>query len=114
MPWKLIGFIILVGLILLFITLNVGNKSDISFGVVVFKNVHIFTSLFVAFLIGLLTALAVTLMGRGKVKKRVVEKITSRIKKEEQKKNNASKKKLKHDSKKEVRKKSKEPEHEKD
>lgn len=57
MPWKLVFYLILLGLILGFVGLNLGNTTDISFGFVSFSDVPVFMSLFVAFFFGVAVAL---------------------------------------------------------
>lgn len=52
MPWKTIGFIIILVLVALFASVNISNKSDISLGFHVFKEVPIFLSLLITFLAG--------------------------------------------------------------
>ena len=49
MPWKTIGFIIILVLVALFASVNISNKSDISLGFHVFKEVPIFLSLLITF-----------------------------------------------------------------
>lgn len=60
MPWRLIGFILLLALFLAFIALNLEHRTDISFGVVTIENVPVFLSLFGAFVLGVLVALPLT------------------------------------------------------
>ena len=52
MPWKLIGFFILLTLIVVFAGFNLSNVSDISFGIVTLHDVPVFLSLSAAFLLG--------------------------------------------------------------
>ncbi|MFO8063234.1 MAG: hypothetical protein ACQETQ_11365 [Spirochaetota bacterium] len=66
MPWKLIGFLVVVGLILAFVGFNAANVSDISFGFYELEEVPIFISLFAAFALGVLITLPFTLLGRSK------------------------------------------------
>ena len=54
MPWRLIQFIVVFVIFLLFIMLNLQNKSDISFGFVVIKDVYVFVTAFFSFLVGML------------------------------------------------------------
>jgi uncharacterized membrane protein len=65
-PWKLIAFLVLLGLILAFVGFNAANVSDISFGFYRLEDVPIFMSLFVAFALGVLVTLPFTLSGRSK------------------------------------------------
>lgn len=59
MPWKLIFYLIIIGLILVFIGLNLGNTTDISLGFVTFEGVPVFMGLFVAFFFGVLITIPV-------------------------------------------------------
>ena len=70
MPWKLIGFLVLIGLILAFVGFNADNVSDISFGFHRFEEVPIFVSLFIAFFFGVLVTLPFTLLGRSQRSKK--------------------------------------------
>ncbi len=60
MPWKLIGLILLLVLVAVFASFNLTNKADISLGFTVFKEVPIFLSLLMAFLIGALLMIPYT------------------------------------------------------
>jgi uncharacterized integral membrane protein len=57
MPWRLIGFILLFGIFLAFITVNLGNVSDISFGFREFTGVPVYLTVFASFITGMLCAL---------------------------------------------------------
>jgi uncharacterized integral membrane protein len=61
MPWKLFFYLVLLGLILTFVGLNLGNTTDISFGFVSFEDVPVFMSLFIAFFIGVVFTLPVAI-----------------------------------------------------
>lgn len=61
MPWRMILFLIVLGLIVLFAALNTSNASSISFGFVVFEDVPVFLSLFIAFLAGAFVMLPFTI-----------------------------------------------------
>jgi uncharacterized integral membrane protein len=52
MPWRMIVFLIVLGLVVFFASFNITNVSDISFGVTELKDIPIFVSLFISFLIG--------------------------------------------------------------
>lgn len=67
--WKLIIFLIILGFVVFFAGFNITNVSDISFGFYEFKDIPIFISLFVAFLLGALIVLPFTLF-RGKRKQK--------------------------------------------
>ncbi|MDR1419513.1 MAG: hypothetical protein LBI86_03990 [Treponema sp.] len=72
MPWRLIGFIVLFGIFLAFITLNLGNSSDISFGFRVFTGVPVYLTVFASFILGMLCTIpvmvSIRLKKRGKLK----------------------------------------------
>jgi DMSO/TMAO reductase YedYZ heme-binding membrane subunit len=57
MPWRLILWIIIFAVILTFISFNLENKCDISFGITVFEKVPVFLTIFASFFLGLLFAL---------------------------------------------------------
>ena len=59
MPWKLVFYLVLLGLVLAFVWLNIGNTTDISFGFTSIEDVPIFMSLFVSFFIGVAVALPI-------------------------------------------------------
>ena len=52
MPWRLIAFLIVLTLVVLFAGFNITNESDISFGFYTLTKVPVFLSLFIAFLLG--------------------------------------------------------------
>ena len=64
MPWRLIIFILIFGVLLTFIMLNLGNdnRCDISFGFVKAERVPVFLTIFISFFLGLLCALPLSLM----------------------------------------------------
>jgi uncharacterized integral membrane protein len=64
MPWRLIGFILLFGILLVFITLNIGNTCNISFGFKTFDNVPVFITAFCAFALGLFCAIPLSISFR--------------------------------------------------
>lgn len=59
MPWRLIVIIIVFALLLVFITFNLDNKCDISFGPEPFtiKDVPVFLTIFISFALGLICTL---------------------------------------------------------
>lgn len=61
----MIGLVVLLVLVAAFATLNLSNRTDISLGVHVFRDVPIFLSLLVAFLAGILVMVPFTI-GRGR------------------------------------------------
>jgi uncharacterized integral membrane protein len=77
MPWRLIGFIILFGILLIFITLNLGNTCNISFGFKTFNDVPVFLTAFCAFALGLLCAIPLSLSLRLKKKTKRQGKLSS-------------------------------------
>jgi uncharacterized integral membrane protein len=57
MPWRLIIFIIIFAISLTFITFNLGNRCDINFGFISFKDVPVFLTAFISFFLGMLCIL---------------------------------------------------------
>mgnify|MGYP006312676187 CR=1 FL=1 len=77
MPWRLIGFILLLALFLAFIALNLDHRTDISFGFLTVTNVPVFLSLFGAFVVGVLVALPLTARAKTRgFKKRLKKQST--------------------------------------
>ena len=68
MPWRLIGFISIFIVFLVFIGFNLGEdyQSNISFGFKVIENVPVFYTIFVSFLLGFLATLPVVLSAKKK------------------------------------------------
>ena len=66
MPWKLIVFILIFAVVLAFITFNLGNKCDISFGPgpLTIKDVPVFLTVFISFILGLLSTLPFIIKAR--------------------------------------------------
>jgi uncharacterized integral membrane protein len=54
MPWRLVTFVVILGVVVIFSAFNTTNTSDISFGFFVAKDVPIFLSLFFAFAVGVI------------------------------------------------------------
>lgn len=52
MPWRLIAFLIVLTIVVLFAGFNISNVSDISFGFYTLTKVPVFLSLFISFLLG--------------------------------------------------------------
>ena len=76
MPWKFLGFLVVLGLFVIFAGINIENTSDISFGFVVINDVPIFLSLSLAFILGAILMLPFSLnkyfkKGRKKPKQEV-------------------------------------------
>lgn len=61
MPWRLILFIVIFAVFLAFITFNLENRCDISFGFTEIENVPVFLTVFISFGLGLICALPVAL-----------------------------------------------------
>jgi uncharacterized integral membrane protein len=57
MPWRLIGFILLFGIFLFFITVNLDNPCDIYFGFGLKITVPVFLTVFSSFALGMLCTL---------------------------------------------------------
>ena len=57
MPWRLIQFIVIFAVFLLFIMFNLDNRSDLSLGFYTFRDVPVFLTAFFSFVCGLLLAL---------------------------------------------------------
>lgn len=77
MPWKMIFFLLIVFVIVLFIFFNIDTSSDISFGFVTYHDVPIFISLFLAFTAGVVITIPMILLGKGR-KKREAKKFFSK------------------------------------
>jgi uncharacterized integral membrane protein len=61
MPWKFLGFLLILAVFVVFAGLNVENVSDISFGFVTLEEVPIFLSLSLSFILGAVLMLPFTL-----------------------------------------------------
>lgn len=73
--WRLVVFIVVFAVFLVFITFNLENKCDISFGFTKIKDVPVFLTIFVSFIAGLFCALPlVMLIKHKKHKKEIPEK----------------------------------------
>ena len=72
MPWRLIQFIILFAVFLLFIIFNLENRCDISFGFTKVANVPVFLTVFCTFIAGLLCAFPFVLAFRPRRKEKGV------------------------------------------
>jgi len=57
MPWRLIIFIAVFAVFLVFISFNLENKCDISFGFAKLTEVPVFITIFTSFILGLLCSL---------------------------------------------------------
>lgn len=70
MPWKLIAFLVVLALVVVFAGFNINNASDISFGFYTIEGVPIFVSLFCAFLLGVIVTIPVAVRFRSRRKKK--------------------------------------------
>ena len=61
MRWKLIAWVIGLLVVVAFMSFNLDNRSDISFGFQVIEDVPVFAGTFVAFAIGVLVGITATL-----------------------------------------------------
>jgi uncharacterized integral membrane protein len=70
MPWRLIGFILLFGIFVIFIASNLDNRCNIGFGPWERENVPVFLTAFVSFALGLFCAIPFIIsFGRKKKEK---------------------------------------------
>ena len=60
MPWRLVAFVLVLAIVVAFIGLNLGNTTAISFGFATLEGVPVFLSLGVAFVLGALAAIPIT------------------------------------------------------
>ena len=69
MPWRLIGLIAILAVLLAFIGFNLNNTCSISFGVAQLENVPVYLTVFASFVLGMLVSLpfliSFTLKRRG-------------------------------------------------
>ena len=61
MPWRLIIFIVISAIFLVFISFNLENRCDINFGFTKLSEVPVFITIFTSFILGLLCALPLML-----------------------------------------------------
>lgn len=69
MPLRLIAFLIVAALLIVFAGFNAGHTSDISFGFTTIHDVPIFVSLFAAFALGVVVSLPLITIARFKRRK---------------------------------------------
>lgn len=69
MPWKLLVFIAVMAIVLVFIGFNLDNRCDISLVFITFRSVPVVISLLAAYLLGLLSAFFMILGRRGSSRK---------------------------------------------
>jgi uncharacterized integral membrane protein len=70
MEWKIIFFVIILGLALAFVGLNLNNKSDISIGFYVWREVPVFFTAFFSFALGVLSMIPFLFKRRFQSKKK--------------------------------------------
>ena len=74
MPWRLILFIAVFAVFLVFVTFNLDNRCDISFGFKRFENVPVFITVFSSFVTGLVCSLPFALWAAGKRRRQKASK----------------------------------------
>ena len=74
MPWKMIGFLVVLVLVAFFASLNMNHRADISLGFYIFKDVPIFLSLLIAFLAGAVLIIPFTIGASLRKKNKLKEK----------------------------------------
>ena len=78
MPWKLLFYLVVLSVVVLFAGMNIRNVADISLGFHTFEDIPIFLSLFAAFFLGVLVTLPFTyfkyLRKRAKFPKQKLDK----------------------------------------
>ena len=84
-PWKLIFFLIILTLVILFAGFNVANTVDISLGFRTFEDVPIFIALFIAFVLGNFVMLPFALGKNRRTKKAKAAKAQEKLEKQEKK-----------------------------
>jgi len=65
MPWRLILFIFIFAVVLLFVAFNLPNRCDISFGFTVIKDAPVFLTVFISFFLGMICALPLALAAKS-------------------------------------------------
>ncbi len=68
MPWRLLGFILLFAIFLVFIGFNLENSCTISFGFTEFEQVPVYLTTFASFIFGMLCAIPFVLSFKLKKK----------------------------------------------
>ena len=68
MPWRLITAIAIFAIFLAFITFNLDNRCDVSFGFTVVTDVPVFLTVFISFALGLICVLPFALLFGKKFK----------------------------------------------
>jgi uncharacterized integral membrane protein len=57
MPWRMLGLIIILAVLLAFIGFNLDNRCDLSLGLISFRGVPIYLTVFASFVLGMLCSL---------------------------------------------------------
>ncbi|MDR0315402.1 MAG: hypothetical protein LBH97_00715 [Treponema sp.] len=73
MPWRLIEFIVVFAVFLVFIMFNLDNKCDINFGFWKVKDAPVFLTAFASFFLGMLCAMPFVLSVQAKRKAKTVK-----------------------------------------
>jgi uncharacterized integral membrane protein len=81
MPWKMIGFLIVLVLVAFFASFNMNHRADISLGFYIYKDVPIFLSLLIAFLAGAVLIIPFTIGASLRKKSKLKEKAQKKEKK---------------------------------
>jgi uncharacterized integral membrane protein len=76
MPWRLIAVIVIFAIFLAFITFNLDNRCNISFGLVKFEDVPVFLTVFISFVFGIFCTLPFLFRALKMHKERRPQKIT--------------------------------------
>jgi len=71
MPWRLIVFIIIFAIFMVFVALNLDNKCDVNFGFTAIKQVPVFITIFTSFALGVFCALPLILHIKKKRKEKI-------------------------------------------
>ena len=74
MPWRLVKFIVIFAVFLLFIGLNIRNKCDISFGFITITDVPVFLTAFSSFFFGMVCAFPFIFGFRARKKAKTMRK----------------------------------------
>ena len=71
MPWKLIVFLLIMTVFVVFAGFNLENKADISFGFGSIKEVPVFISIFFSFILGILVSSPFFITQKKKIKNKL-------------------------------------------
>ena len=69
MPWRLIRFLVVILILLLFVVFNLESKCNISFGFFVIKEVPVFLTIFFSLILGMFCAILFTQIKRKETAK---------------------------------------------